>query len=166
MNHLQVSWSKRAASWDEELLALRGCKLNKPLMKQRGSLSNVKCRCPLGIFKNPQMCPRKTYYLDPYPTKGISSFSSVQLLSHVHGLFVTPWTAAHQVSLSITNSWSLLLELTHRLDASSWWCHPAISSSVIPFSSCLQSFPASGSFPMSQFFTSDGQCIGVSASVA
>ena len=46
---------------------------------------------------------------------------------------------------------------------SSWWCHPAISSSVIPFSSCLQSFPASGSFPMSQFFTSGGQSIGVSA---
>ena len=37
---------------------------------------------------------------------------------------------------------------------SSWWCHPTISSSVIPFSSCLQSFPASGSFPMSQFFVS------------
>ena len=41
------------------------------------------------------------------------------------------------------------------------WCHPAISSSVIPFSSCLQSFPASGSFPMSQFFASGGQIIGV-----
>ena len=44
------------------------------------------------------------------------------------------------------------------------WCHPTISSSVIPFSSHLQSFPASGSFPMSQFFTSGGQSIGVSAS--
>ena len=46
----------------------------------------------------------------------------------------------------------------------SWWCHPAISSSVIPFSSCLQSFPASGSFPVSQFFASSGQSIGISAS--
>ena len=45
----------------------------------------------------------------------------------------------------------------------SQWCHPNISSSVIPFSSCLQSFPASGSFPMSQFFTSGGQSIGASA---
>ena len=45
----------------------------------------------------------------------------------------------------------------------SQWCHPIISSSVIPFSSRLQSFPASGSFPMSQFFTSGGQSIGVSA---
>ena len=46
-----------------------------------------------------------------------------------------------------------------------WWCHQTISSSVIPFSSCLQSFPASGSFPMSQFFASCGQSIGASASV-
>ena len=49
---------------------------------------------------------------------------------------------------------------------SSQWCHPAISSSVITFSSCLQSFPASGSFPVSQFFTSGGQCIGASASAS
>ena len=48
---------------------------------------------------------------------------------------------------------------------SSWWCHPAISSSV-PFSSCLQSFPASMSFPMSQFFTSGGQSIEASASAS
>ena len=48
----------------------------------------------------------------------------------------------------------------------SWWCHPTISSSVIPISSCLQSFPASGSFPVSQFFTSGGQSIGVSASAS
>ena len=47
--------------------------------------------------------------------------------------------------------------------ASSQWCHPAISSSVIPFSSCPQSLPASGSFPMSQFFSWGGQSIGVSA---
>ena len=46
------------------------------------------------------------------------------------------------------------------------WCHPAISSSVVPFSSCLQSFPVSGSFPMSQFFASGGQSIGVSASAS
>ena len=46
------------------------------------------------------------------------------------------------------------------------WCHPTISSSVIPFSSCLQFFPASGSFPMSQFFASGGQSIGVSASAS
>ena len=49
---------------------------------------------------------------------------------------------------------------------SGWWCHPTISSSVVPFSSHLQSFPASGSFPMSQFFASGGQGIGVSASAS
>ena len=48
----------------------------------------------------------------------------------------------------------------------SWWCHPTISTSVIPFSSCLQSFPASGSFPMSQLFVSGGQSIGVSVSTS
>ena len=47
----------------------------------------------------------------------------------------------------------------------SWWCHPTISFSVIPFSSCLQSFPTSGSFPVSCLFTSGGQSIGASVSV-
>ena len=49
---------------------------------------------------------------------------------------------------------------------SSQWCHPTISPSVVPLSSCFQSFPASGSFPMSQLFTSGGQSIGVSASTS
>ena len=49
---------------------------------------------------------------------------------------------------------------------SSQWCHPTTSSSVVPFSSCLQSFPASGSFPVSQFFASGDQSIGVSASAS
>ena len=48
----------------------------------------------------------------------------------------------------------------------SWWCHPTISSSVVPFFSCLQSYPASGSFPMSQLLASGGQSIGVSASAS
>ena len=67
---------------------------------------------------------------------GCTNFSSVQLLSHVW-LFMTPWTTAHKASLSITNSQSLL-----KLMSISRWCHPTISSSVIPFSSGLQSFPA------------------------
>ena len=49
---------------------------------------------------------------------------------------------------------------------SSWWCRPTISSSVVPFSSCLQSIPASGSFPMSQLSASGGQSTGVSASAS
>ena len=48
----------------------------------------------------------------------------------------------------------------------SWWYHPTISSSVVPFSTCFQSFQATGSFPMSQFFASDGQSFGVLASVS
>ena len=59
---------------------------------------------------------------------------------------------------------------TPRVYSYSWplsrWCHPTVSSSVVPFSSCLQSFPASGSLQTSQFFTSGGQSIGVSASVS
>ena len=60
-----------------------------------------------------------------------------------------------------------LLEFTQvHSCASSWWCHPANSSSVVPFSSCPQSLPASGSFPMSQFFTWVSQSIRVSASAS
>ena len=84
---------------------------------------------------------------------------SVQSLSHVR-LFATPWTAC-QVSLSITNSWSLLTLMSIELVMPSnhlILCHP--------LSSCLQSFPASGSFPMSQLFPSGGQSIGVSASTS
>ena len=88
------------------------------------------------------------------------TFSSVQFLSCVW-LFVTPCTTARQASLpsptprAYRNSCPL-----------SWWCHPTISSSVVPFSSCPQSFSASGSFPMSQLFTSGGQNIGVLASTS
>ena len=70
----------------------------------------------------------------------MNQFSSVQLLSHVR-LFATPWTAAHQASLSITNSGA-----NSNSCPSSQWCHPTISSSVTPFSCCFQSFPASGLF--------------------
>ena len=86
--------------------------------------------------------------------------SSFQSLSHVQ-LFATPWTAAHQASLSSTNSQSL----PKLMSIGRWW-HPTISSSVIPFSSRLQSFPASGSFQMSQLFTSGGQSVEVSASAS
>ena len=86
--------------------------------------------------------------------------SSVQSLSCVQ-LFVTPWTAAYQASLSVTNSQSLLKLMPIKLVVPSSHlvlCHP--------FSSCLQYFPASGSFPRSQFFTSGGQSIGVSSSIS
>ena len=79
-----------------------------------------------------------------------------QLISCVR-LFATPWTTAHQASLSLrvcSNSCPL-----------SQWCHPTISSSVVPFSPWPQSLPASGSFPVSWLFASGGQSIGASASV-
>ena len=91
---------------------------------------------------------------------------AIQLLSHVWP-FVTPWNTACQASLSFTICWSLLKFMSNLMSmTSSQWCHPSVSSSVVPFSSCLQSFPASGSFPMSQFFTSGGQSIGISASAS
>ena len=98
------------------------------------------------------------FYGIPNPTwEGIaflfSYFSSVQLLSRVW-LFVTPWTEAHQASLSLTNSWSLLKLMS------------IISSYVVPYSSCLQSFSAPRSFPVRQFFASGGQSIRVSASAS
>ena len=89
----------------------------------------------------------------------IHTFSSVQSLSRVR-LFVTPWTAACRPTCPLptpgaySNSYPL-----------SRWCHPAISSFVVTFSSCPQSLPASESFPMSQL-SSGGQSVGVSASAS
>ena len=87
-------------------------------------------------------------------------FSSVQLLSRVW-LFVTPWIAACQVSLSITNSRSLLKLMS---------IESVMTSSHLilcrPLLACPQSFPALGSFPLSQLFTWGGQSIGVSASTS
>ena len=92
-------------------------------------------------------------------TQSHKSLAVVQSLSCFR-LFVTPWTVAQKAALSFTISQSLL-----KLPLSQW-CHPTISSCVIPFSSCLQSFPALGSFPVSQFFASGGQSIGTSASAS
>ena len=78
-------------------------------------------------------------------------------------LFVTPWTVACLAPLSFTVSQSLF----RFMSTESRWCYLTISSSApTPFSFCLQSFPASGSFSKSQLFTSGGQSIGVSASAS
>ena len=94
-----------------------------------------------------------------------SAFSNfclfVQSLSHIW-LFATPWTAAWQASLSLTISWSLL----KLMSIESMMPSNQLSLCCPPFSSCLQSFPASGSFPVSQLFLSDGQSIGASASAS
>ena len=83
--------------------------------------------------------------------------SSVQSLSHVR-LFMTPWTALHKASQSITNSWGLLKFMSVESLMTVQQFHPQ----SIPFSR-LQFFPASQSFPISQFFASGGQSIGASA---
>ena len=99
----------------------------------------------------------KVCILDPQSVGAV-----VQPLRHVQ-LFATPWTLAYQASLSFTISLSFLKLLSIESIMPSKHlilCHPP------PFSSCLQSFPASGSFPVGSLFTSGGQSIGVSASVS
>ena len=87
-------------------------------------------------------------------------FSSVQLLSSVQ-LFATPWTATQHAMPPCPSPTPRVY--SNSCPLSRWW-HPTTSSSVIPFSSYLQSFPASESFPMGQFISSGGQSTGVSAS--
>ena len=89
-------------------------------------------------------------------SSSIQCFSSVQSLSRVR-LFVTPWQHARPPCPSPTP------RVHSDSRPSSQWYHPAISSSVVPFSSCPQSLPESESFPMSQLFAWGGQSIGVSA---
>ena len=104
--------------------------------------------------------PCQQYLCDDYYCF-LTCISSVQSLSGVW-LFETPWTAARQASLSIDNSQRLLKLMSIESVMPSnhlILCHPSV-----PFSSCLQSFPASGSFPMSQFFASGGLSTRVSAS--
>ena len=88
------------------------------------------------------------------PNQSVQSLSHVQLFV-THGLQHTKLPCPSPTPGACSNSCPL-----------SQWCHPTISSSVVPFSSHLQSFPASESFPMSQLFASGGQSIGVSASTS
>ena len=104
-------------------------------------------------FGNKYRCYREPCLLDV-----TTLISSVQFLSRVQ-LFMTPWTAARHASLSVTNSWSLLKLMFIELVMPS--NHLILGR---PFSSCLQSFLASGSFQMSQLLASGGPSIGVSAS--
>ena len=109
--------------------------------------------------KLPYCFPQELHQLT-FPLTVYVQFNSVQSLSHVrlfatHGLQHARPPCPSPTPGVYSNSCPL-----------SQWCHPTISSSVIPFSSCPQSFPASGSFQMSQIFPSGGQSIGVSASTS
>ena len=128
LSHSNTTWavykaqSKSPTIWLQELLDLRyRVSLYMRMQKQRGAR---------GLSVIQKICL--------YELKCL-------LFSHSIWLFVTPWTAACQTSLSITNSRSLLKLMSITLVMPS-----SISSSVVPFSSCLQSFPASVSFPVSQ----------------
>ena len=109
--------------------------------------------CQIHIFLDPENHP--VIWSCP-----LVQFSWVQSFSHVQ-LFATPWITACQGSLSITNSWN-----SHKPMSIESVMPSNHSSSVVPFSSCPQSFLASGSFQISQLFASGGQSIGVSASTS
>ena len=119
------------------------------------------CHCCSVAQSYPALCDPMNCSTPVFPSP-ISSvqFRSVQSLSHIW-LSATLWIAAHQASLSITNSWSLpkLMSIKSVMPSSHLMlCHPLL---LLP-----QSLPGSGSFPMSQFFASGGQSIGVCASAS
>ena len=113
---------------------------------------SIRKRCNSSLFCFIQLFPRKFYTLKQI-------WGSVQLLSCVW-LFATSWTVGHQASLSITSSRSLLKFMSIKSEK------PSNHLILVPFSSCLQSFPASGSLLRSQSFASGGQSIGASASAS
>ena len=103
----------------------------------------------------------QTYPLIPLCVYPRFKAGSVQFSRSVMFDFATSRTTALQASLSSPTPGAC-----SKPCPLSQWCHPSISSSVVPFSSCLRSFPASGSFPVSQFFSSGGQSIGASTSAS
>ena len=122
--------------------------------------------CPLLllplIFPNIRVCSNESVRSIRWPMYWSFSISSIKFspsvvynclrphgLQHARPLCPSPTPRVHPNSCPLSQ-----------------WCHPTISSSVVPFSSCLQSFPASGSFQMSQLFASSGQSTGVSASTS
>ena len=99
---------------------------------------------------------------DLYKSLSVLSFS-VQFSSETQSCLTLWWHGLQHTRIPCP---SPTPRACSNLGPLSWWCQPTISSSVISFSSCLQTLPASGSFPMSQFFTSGGQSTGVLASAS
>ena len=100
-------------------------------------------------------CPLDALWTSLSTTVQLSSVAHLCRTLQPHGLQHT-WLPCPSLTPGISSN----------LFPLSQWCRPTISSSVVPFSSCLQSFPASGSFPVSQLFPSSGQSIGISASTS
>ena len=128
-------------------------------------IQNCRSEACFSLYRYEQKLEKNTTSLKQFSaktmciyTRYLVQFSSVQSLSRVW-LFATPWIAARQASLSITNSQS-----TPKLMCIELVMPSTISSSVVPFFSCLQPLPALESFPMSQLFAWGGHSIGVSAS--
>ena len=106
--------------------------------------------------------PAKNGFISHFKNSPFGIFSSVQLSPSVMSDSLQPHGLQHgRAPCTSPNPGAYSNSCP-----SNWWCQPAISSSVIPLSSCLQSFPGSGSFPMSHFFASGGQSIGISASAS
>ena len=137
------SWG-RNRTWLSDFTIILSRKNEKK--KKKELLSDVEFGSQLGLYHLALKVTDLSQPIHLHRTL-LFQFSSVQFSSSVVSDSVTPWTAAHQASLSITNSQS-----PPKPCPLSQWCHPTISSSVIPFSSHHQSFPASGSFLVSQFF--------------
>ena len=115
-----------------------------------------------GAWRATHWVTKSQTWLKWLSTARTALISWVQSLSRAW-LFATPWTTAWTTARLLCPSPTP--EACSNSGPSSQWCHPTISSSVGPFS-CLQSFPASGSFPVSQFFASGDQNIGASASAS
>ena len=109
----------------------------------------------------PSRKPNDEFQQVQLPVRLTQSSQAVSSASQSCPKFVTPRTAAHQAYLSITNAWAC-----SKSCSSSWWCHPVISSSVVPVFTSPQALPATESFPMSQLFAWVGQSIGTSASAS
>ena len=128
------------------------------LKRQRNQRSN--CQHPLDHWKSKRI-PEKHLFLLYWLCQSLW-LCSVQFSRSVVSNSLWP----HEPQYARPPCPSPTLRVYPNPCPSSWWCHPTFSSSVIPFSNCPQSFPASGSFQMSQLFLSDGQSIGVSASTS
>ena len=101
-----------------------------------------------------------------YLTKCLKSFWHFRQFSSVQSLTVSDFLRPHGLQHARLPCPSPTPTAYSNSCSSFWWCHPTISSSVVPFSSCLQSFPVAGSIPMSQFFVLGDQNIGAPASAS